>query len=468
MIDSAGVAASNARAMVMVPSALSYVPGSSTLDGAPLADPEDASGTLTWRLPEGAADWQRTIGFATELRVAPVAAPKEVEKFTFHGNFASCKDELLAESYGELMALMKKLRDSGAERLEIVGHTDNQRLSPTCKARFTDNQGLSRARAQTIANAASTVLGLDPSQITTDGKGPDVPVASNGAPEGMAKNRRVEVLVVGRKAEAAVEDVACGADGYAALKAAVSVDTAAAKAVRLPVVENRVVCGSAADTRPAETVARDNDSGRMEVVLKHAEAVTPAPAAPAEPETVEDASVKAAGGGIDWLAQAVPGETGFLFPPADHNPRAPAIRVVVQHEPTQRAEVFVNGAPASALNYDGIRSDKKRNVAVSVWRGLPLVEGANYIRIRVLDDAGALVREDERAVHFANAPARAEMVPELSQLVADGITRPRIAVRFLDRDGKPVRTGVSIGYRLDAPYATWESVANLQERQLAG
>ncbi|MFL4999840.1 MAG: hypothetical protein ACJ8DY_05585 [Xanthobacteraceae bacterium] len=35
----------------------------------------------------------------------------------------------------------------------------------------------------------------DPGRIEVDGKGPDVPIASNATPEGRAKNRRVEVMV---------------------------------------------------------------------------------------------------------------------------------------------------------------------------------------------------------------------------------------------------------------------------------
>jgi type VI secretion system protein ImpK len=34
-----------------------------------------------------------------------------------------------------------------------------------------------------------------PDRIDVDGKGPDVPIATNATPEGRAKNRRVEVMI---------------------------------------------------------------------------------------------------------------------------------------------------------------------------------------------------------------------------------------------------------------------------------
>jgi type VI secretion system protein ImpK len=40
----------------------------------------------------------------------------------------------------------------------------------------------------------------DPNRVDVDGKGPDVPIASNTTPAGRAKNRRVEVMI-GRTGE---------------------------------------------------------------------------------------------------------------------------------------------------------------------------------------------------------------------------------------------------------------------------
>ncbi|WP_406858304.1 type IVB secretion system protein IcmH/DotU [Alsobacter sp. KACC 23698] len=74
----------------------------------------------------------------------------------------------------------------------IVGHTDNQPLSPT--NRFKNNQQLSVERARAAAALIASTF-ADPSRITTEGRGPDDPVADNKTAEGRARNRRVEFLV---------------------------------------------------------------------------------------------------------------------------------------------------------------------------------------------------------------------------------------------------------------------------------
>lgn len=81
--------------------------------------------------------------------------------------------------------------DKEPGRIKIVGHTDN---SPMHTVRFPSNFELSVARAKAVAAALKPGL-TDPSRIVMEGKGPDVPIASNTTPEGRAKNRRVEIFI---------------------------------------------------------------------------------------------------------------------------------------------------------------------------------------------------------------------------------------------------------------------------------
>jgi len=74
----------------------------------------------------------------------------------------------------------------------VVGHTDSTGTDAY-------NQDLSERRAKSVADYLTTKLvGLD---IASVGRGETKPVASNDTALGRAKNRRVEVVVIGSKTE---------------------------------------------------------------------------------------------------------------------------------------------------------------------------------------------------------------------------------------------------------------------------
>ncbi|WP_034996126.1 type IVB secretion system protein IcmH/DotU [Beijerinckia mobilis] len=82
--------------------------------------------------------------------------------------------------------------DREAGPIKVVGHTDNQPLSPFNP--FRDNQTLSEARAHAVAALLRPML-KDPSRVTEFGWGASEPVADNASDAGRRLNRRVEVLV---------------------------------------------------------------------------------------------------------------------------------------------------------------------------------------------------------------------------------------------------------------------------------
>jgi outer membrane protein OmpA-like peptidoglycan-associated protein len=79
---------------------------------------------------------------------------------------------------------------SRAAYIEIIGHTDD-------KGDERENMSLSKLRAATVRDYLIS-KGHDASKMITVGKGETSPVASNDTKEGRAKNRRVEILVLGR------------------------------------------------------------------------------------------------------------------------------------------------------------------------------------------------------------------------------------------------------------------------------
>lgn len=110
-------------------------------------------------------------------------------------NFVSGRAELLPAGREALDALIVRLRGKRGIRFEIVGHTDNQRISASLRKTYPDNQALSEARALTVAAYLKERLSLAAGAFAVSGKGETMPVADNGTPEGMAKNRRTEIRV---------------------------------------------------------------------------------------------------------------------------------------------------------------------------------------------------------------------------------------------------------------------------------
>ncbi|WP_267378151.1 MULTISPECIES: hypothetical protein [unclassified Sphingomonas] len=241
----------------------------------------------------------------------------------------------------------------------------------------------------------------------------------------------------------------------------VQLDTQSVPATHAPVACDR-------DTRSAgSAIARYVEaSGGLMKRVDFQLAPTGKAAAAVQPLPIAVADDAVAAGNRDWLAGQTPG-TGWLFPGEDYNPRAPVLRVAIKHAPDQRVALTVNGAQVDPLSFDATDTDG-HGVAVSKWSGLPLLAGDNRLVARVLDSRGATVATLERGVHVSGAGRTAVFDPAHSRLVADGLTRPLIAVRVIDKAGRPVQAGTLVPFRVDAPYTAAIEAALEQGRQLAG
>ncbi len=175
----------------------------------------------------------------------------------------------------------------------------------------------------------------------------------------------------------------------------------------------------------------------------------------------------AAGANRDWLAGQAPG-IDWLFPETGYNPRTKAIRAVVKHAPGHKVTLTINGKPVDDLTFEGMSKSADGLVAASLWRGIEIREGDNRLVATVQDAAGATIQTLKRSVHYAITPMRAALIREKSVLVADGVTRPVIAVRLTDRDGMPIRAGLTGDFSVPAPYYPAVEADAQQARQLAG
>jgi OOP family OmpA-OmpF porin len=123
---------------------------------------------------------------------APVAAPVS-EKVTYSADafFDFDKYALKPEGKAKLDDLVGKLAGLNLEVIIAVGHTDNI-------GTFEYNQKLSVRRADAV-KAYLVSKGVEKNRIYTEGKSFSNPIASNKTAEGRAKNRRVEVELVGTR-----------------------------------------------------------------------------------------------------------------------------------------------------------------------------------------------------------------------------------------------------------------------------
>jgi uncharacterized repeat protein (TIGR01451 family) len=168
-----------------------------------------------------------------------------------------------------------------------------------------------------------------------------------------------------------------------------------------------------------------------------------------------------------WLAAAPPG-LEWLHPQENFFPAIPAVKIAVKHDARQRVEMLVNGRPVSPLNFDGTKRNTAGKVALSMWRGVDLSGGANSVEMRVFDENGKLVKSEQRTIRYVDTPARAELVEAQSRLIADGKTRPVIAVRITDREGLPVRRSLNGEFRINEPYQSYDRMEGIERDPLAG
>ena len=93
---------------------------------------------------------------------------------------------------GKVISILKDVSDKS---IRIEGHTDNVPISRALAQRYPTNWELSAARAINVMRFLQD-QGIDPANLSAVAYGEWKPVATNDTPEGRAKNRRIEIILV--------------------------------------------------------------------------------------------------------------------------------------------------------------------------------------------------------------------------------------------------------------------------------
>ena len=206
----------NKVAMLFASAALATAAGAQTVDNW-----RDASGQLVWKNGTNEYCWRNAnwtpataapgcdgaIVAPTPAAAAPAAAPAPAApapapapapavatKVTYAADafFDFDKSVLKPEGKAKLDDLVSKVKGINLEVIIAVGHTDSVGSDAY-------NQKLSVRRSEAV-KAYLVSKGIEKNRVYTEGKGERQPVADNKTAEGRAKNRRVEIEVVGTRA----------------------------------------------------------------------------------------------------------------------------------------------------------------------------------------------------------------------------------------------------------------------------
>ncbi|MGB0865360.1 MAG: OmpA family protein [Granulosicoccaceae bacterium] len=164
-------------------------------EGGSDADAEAAAAAAAAKAAEeaaakAAAEAAAAAAAAESAEKVPVNKPIKLDARAL---FATNSAELSGSGISAIDQLAQGISElSEVNRVVVVGHTDSRGAEAY-------NQALSEKRAQSVRDQLSAKLpNLD---IAAIGRGETRPVASNDTALGRAKNRRVEIVVIGTKQE---------------------------------------------------------------------------------------------------------------------------------------------------------------------------------------------------------------------------------------------------------------------------
>lgn len=110
---------------------------------------------------------------------------------TYGFEFPVGESEIRSSNFPLLNKIARAISEFDDPRIVVSGHTDGTGDDAS-------NQKLSEERAKKVGDFLVQVAEMDSDRVQTEGLGESKPVASNETPDGRAKNRRIEIMIVNR------------------------------------------------------------------------------------------------------------------------------------------------------------------------------------------------------------------------------------------------------------------------------
>lgn len=393
---------------------------------------------------------ERSVGIRMEgAMTMPQTAPSLPQKLTFR--FSTLYDNLSAQltpaAMKTLQNMVSEISQMSIERIEVIGHTDSNKIHPIRRRLFSDNYVLSTARAQSVVDYLYPALKLLPSQVTAIGRGPDQPVTSNTTSEGRAKNRRVEIIVYEKKNNQEGPTTSGRINyrleidgGVVPIRNLKVIATLPRNVVYIP--DTTRMDGNRSDDPEVVGNRLLYDLGHMGSNFGH--------------EIIFSGEMKAMS---DTLFASFCIEEGFT---------AEAF-ALIETESGEQAKT-----PTAAVKIQCPASEPDKTTALR-----PVALSAKSERLATLlspddtrdlagNNTAAKMAPTDQDIRSTRSSGRVMLAPEASVLVADGITHPMIAVRLLDRKNYPMPAGITGTYQVNPPYLPEGTVTETGRRQLAG
>ena len=152
----------------------------------------------------------------------------------------------------------------------------------------------------------------------------------------------------------------------------------------------------------------------------------------------------------DWL-DAQPAETEWVYPDTTRTPSHQSVNLGIKTPYRASVSLKVNGRPVPATNVQSRLTSADRSADLHRWRGVDINRGRNRFVATIRQADGTETRL-ERTIWFVDEAQRARLVDDQSVLVADGRTRPVVAVRLEDAEGHAVHAGRVVDVDVADPY----------------